>query len=212
MNFIRGRAARIDSISEKSTSWSSGSAITSKLDPFIVMPVSVSAVRRCFKSFPFGLFTKRLCMLAINASPAAPLVVASLLTCSRLISSRSQIETNTSPSKGVLGRSSIRFGFYTAAQVDYRLRMVREGFPELLSPCLCASGGGTADPDETDSQVAAIHEGAHVIVTSNHKHFLKRRWLPIAFLSNHQTTSDCRNLHRQEHRFLDFSTSVYDGV
>lgn len=66
-----------------------------------------------------------------------------------------------------------KFG-YTAAQVEYRLHMMREAFPEAsisVPPALL--GAVPKIPDEADKHVvaAAIHEGAQVIVTSNLKHF-----------------------------------------
>jgi len=68
---------------------------------------------------------------------------------------------------------SQKFG-YTVGQVDYRLRMMREAFPEAsvsVPPALLAAVPKI--PDEADKHVvaAAIHEGAHVIATSNLKHF-----------------------------------------
>ena len=66
-----------------------------------------------------------------------------------------------------------KFG-YTTKQVDYRLRMMCEAFPEAsvaVPPALLTAVPQI--PDEADKHVvaAAIHEGAQVIVTSNLKHF-----------------------------------------
>jgi predicted nucleic acid-binding protein len=67
----------------------------------------------------------------------------------------------------------LKFG-YTSKQVDHRLCMMREAFPEAsvaVPPALLAAVPQI--PDEADKHVvaAAIHEGAQVIVTSNLKHF-----------------------------------------
>jgi len=73
-----------------------------------------------------------------------------------------------------------KFG-YTAAQVEYRLRMMREAFPEACVSVPPALLGAVPEiPDEADKHVvaAAIHEGAQVIVTSNVKHFPQEMLTP----------------------------------
>ena len=77
-----------------------------------------------------------------------------------------------------------KFG-YTAKQVDYRLRMMREAFPEasvVVPPDLLAAVPQI--PDKADKHVvaAAIHEGAQVIVTSNLKHFPQKVLAPHRIL------------------------------
>lgn len=77
-----------------------------------------------------------------------------------------------------------KFG-YTVAQVEYRLRMMREAFPEAsvsVPPALLRTVPEI--PDEADKHVvaAAIHEGAQVIVTSNLKHFPQEMLAPHRIL------------------------------
>jgi predicted nucleic acid-binding protein len=79
-------------------------------------------------------------------------------------------------------RTLQKFG-YTDEQAKRRLRKMREAFPEasiFVPPGLLAAVPEIPDPDDRHVVAAAIHTHAHVIVTTNLKHF------PQAALAPHQ--------------------------